>query len=308
MEGEGEASGQKRAPLSTVSLDSTYDNDDGGSAVEKSSVPNACSWAPFVVFMGLILVAVGLVLALDRTSQQSVVNEGSPVFSMAHSSLTSGESLTAPQKKLVEWLKQMSNASELYVEGDGSNFSLNGVLFPRNSGDNSLPFDAALVVGSGVALPSRQYVALANGRGFKWVMTSMGYGDVIVTAECLTANRSLPFDELDSAVATANWTGTDDKSEVNVVFNGENYTVAKNDDFTSTEDAHCWLIESEGGDLGVRVCIPSLVDLFPKTELAELFNAAGKCPELTPKTARTKIRMMSSVPLPLRKWYASFKA
>ncbi|KAK1942314.1 hypothetical protein P3T76_006636 [Phytophthora citrophthora] len=306
MEGESEGLGQKRAPLSTVSLDSSYDNTDGDSAVEKRSASNACSW---VVLMGLILVAVGLVLALDRTSQQSVVDEGSPVVSTSHSSLTSGEDLTASQKKLVEWLKQMSNASELYVEGDGSNFSLDGVLFPRDNEDTWLPFDAALVVRSGVTLPSRQFVVLANGRGFKWVMTSMGYGDVIVTAECLTANQSLPFDKLDSTVATANWTDSD-KSEVNVVFNGENYTVSNDDgsyDFSSTEDTHCWLIGGEGGDLDLRICIPSVDGLFPKTEFTELFNAVSGCPELARKSARSRISMMS-VPLPLRKWYASYKA
>ncbi|KAG1705949.1 hypothetical protein DVH05_002511 [Phytophthora capsici] len=249
-------------------------------------------------------------LALDRTSQQPVVDEGSLVVSTAHSSLTSGEGLTASQKKLVGWLKQMSNASELYIEGDGRNFSMDGVLLPRDNGDSWLPFDAALVIESGVALPSRQLVALGNGRGFKWVMTSMGYGDVIATDQCLTANRTLPFDKLDSVVTTANWADSDDKSEVNVVYNGENYIVSKDEDsydFSSTEDSHCWLIKSEGGDLELSICIPRFGGLFPKTEFTELFNAANGCPELAPKSARSRIRL-TSVPLPLRKWYASYNA
>eukprot|EP00644_Phytophthora_capsici_P016601 jgi/Phyca11/552225/estExt2_Genewise1Plus.C_PHYCAscaffold_470015 len=188
----------------------------------------------------------------------------------------------------------MSNASELYIEGDGRNFSMDGVLLPRDNGDSWLPFDAALVIESGVALPSRQLVALGNGRGFKWVMTSMGYGDVIATDQ----------------LTTANWADSDDKSEVNVVYNGENYIVSKDEDsydFSSTEDSHCWLIKSEGGDLELSICIPRFGGLFPKTEFTELFNAANGCPELAPKSARSRIRL-TSVPLPLRKWYASYNA
>ncbi|KAG7388532.1 hypothetical protein PHYPSEUDO_012318 [Phytophthora pseudosyringae] len=111
-------------------------------------------------------------------------NEVDPIFSTTHSSVTSGEGPTAPQKKLLEWLKQMRNASELSVEGGGSNVSLTGVLFPRNDSDTPLPFDAMMAMVSGLALPNRQYVAVANGRGYKWVETSLGYGDSIVTNGC----------------------------------------------------------------------------------------------------------------------------
>ncbi|ETO77526.1 hypothetical protein F444_07283 [Phytophthora nicotianae P1976] len=311
MDGEGEAQEQSKreAPLSTVSLDSTYDHDDGDSAsVEKPRLRNRYSWAPFVVLMGLVLVAVGLVLALDRgdASQAAVaVYEGDPIFSTTHSSLTSNKGLTAPQRKLVAWLNQARNASELYIEGGSSNASLSGALFPRNESDTLLPFDALVTIYSGVVLPSQQYIALANGRGFKWVETSLGYGDTITTSGCLTASQSIPFDGLDSVIKTSNWTSSGDKTEVNVVFNGGNYTVSKENDYDSylseTEDTRCWLIESESEDFESRVCIPSFGDLPLKSDVAEVFNATSACPQLAPKTTSSP----TWVPLPLRKWYAS---
>lgn len=317
MDGEGEELGQRKrvAPLSTVSLDSTYDQD-GPAAIAKPTLRNRCSWAPFVVLAGLMLIAVGLVLALDRDNadQQEVVvgaDERDPV-STVHSSLTSGEGLRAPKKKLVEWLNQTRNASELYVEGSSSTMSLTGVLFPRNGTDTSLPFDAMVAINSGVALPSRQYVALVNGRGFKWAVNSLGYGDSIVTNGCLTAKNSLPFDELDSVVSTANWTSSDpdDKSEVNVVFDEATYTVSKEegDYYTSEmEDSHCWLIESEDEEFGLRVCTPVVGEQLPQMEFEELFNATTGCPQLAPNASRTATRAKFSVPLPLRKWYTSYK-
>ncbi|KAG6947993.1 hypothetical protein JG687_00015750 [Phytophthora cactorum] len=316
MDGEGEVLEQPKrvAPLSTVSLDSTYDHDDGDStSVEKPPLHNRYSWAPFVVLVVLVLVAVGLVLALDRdnASQYGIaVDEGDPILSTMHSSLTSDKGLTAPQKKLVEWLKQARNASELYVQGDSSNMSLTGILFPQNGSDTSLPFDALVTIDSGVVLPSRQCVALANGRGYKWVETSLGYEDTIVTSGCLATHQIIPLDGFDSVIATADWASSD--GEVNVVFNGENYTISKEEDnydyySSGMEDTQCWLIDSEKEEFGLSACMSSIGDLFLKSDMAEVLKAASACPQLAPKRTSLASHTMSLVPLPLRKWYASYK-
>ncbi|OWZ04755.1 hypothetical protein PHMEG_00023294 [Phytophthora megakarya] len=304
MDSNTEALGLKRAePSSTVSLDSTY-HENGEPVSEKPRLRTRHSWAPFVAVVALILVAVGLILALDRGQ----VHEREILSSHA---LKSVPSLTAPQKKLNEWLKQVNNASALYVEGGSSNMSLNGVLFPRNGTDSSLPFDAVVTIDSGVVLPRRQNVVLANGRGFKWVTTSFGYGDSITTTACLTVNRTVPFNEFGSIVSTANWLSTDpeDKSDVSVVFGGVNYTVSKENisDYYSDSNS-CWLVENKNEDLGLRVCIPELIEPLPKEDFAELFNATTGCPQLTANMTRTKAHMDLLVPLPLRKWYASYKA
>ncbi|EEY62192.1 uncharacterized protein PITG_14095 [Phytophthora infestans T30-4] len=290
MDGEGEVQEQPKrvAPLSTVSLDSTYDHDD-----EKQPLRNRFSWAPFIVLVGLVLVAVGLVLALDRddTGQHGVaVAEEDPIFSTTHSSLTSDKGLTAPQKKLGGWLKQTRNASDLYVEGGSSNVSLTGVLFPLNESETSLPFDGLVSIDSGLVLSSRQYVALANGRGYKWVETSLGLGDSIVTSG-------------------SKWVSDEDKGEVSVVFNGEKYTISKNEDFDyySSDMEDCWLIESESDDFALRACTPTFGNVLLRSDFAELFSATKGCPQLAPKTTRLTRHNLLSVPLPLRKWYASYK-
>ena len=61
--------------LSTVSLDSTCDQDDDAAEITKRPIYNRCGWTPFLVLAGLILAGVGLVLALDRgnTGQHGVV-------------------------------------------------------------------------------------------------------------------------------------------------------------------------------------------------------------------------------------------
>ncbi|KAE9014319.1 hypothetical protein PR001_g15167 [Phytophthora rubi] len=309
---------KKVAPPSTVSLDSTYDREDGGTeAVEKSPLHKRHPWTPLVVLAGLILVAVGLVLALDRGDprhQGYVVDEGD-LFVSSHAALMSGRSLTGPQNKLVAWLKQMRNASELYVEGGSTNTSVSGLLFPRNGSDTWLPFDAVVTIESGVVLPTRQFVALQNGRGYKWTVTSLGYGDSIVTNDCLASSRATPLNELDKVVSTAKWTSDDpdDKSEVNVVFGGTNYTVSEEEDdydygydLSETDASRCWLVESEEEDFGLRVCIPELRQQFPpEDEFAVLFNATSGCPQLIPSPTHAKAVL---VPLPLRKWYASYKS
>ncbi|KAL4145565.1 hypothetical protein PRNP1_013232 [Phytophthora ramorum] len=314
MDGAGDNLEQKQvAPLSTVSLDSTYDQDDAGSAsAEKRPARNQWSWPLFLLLLGLTLVAVGLVLALDRDDSShglvADVGERDLSFSTAYSS---SERLDAAQKKLARWLNQMHNASELYVEGASINASLSGVVFPRNGSDTSVPFDAMVAVDSGLAMPSRQFVALANGRGYKWTETQVSYGDSIVSSGCLTANCSLPFHELDSVVSTANWTSDDfdDKVEVNIAFNGANYTVSKDegDGSSEVEDANCWSIESEDDELGLHVCIPSVSDQILKTDFEEIFEATSGCPQVAPNGTRTSSRLNFSVPLPLRKWYASYK-
>ncbi|KAF4032295.1 hypothetical protein GN244_ATG15876 [Phytophthora infestans] len=309
MDGEGEVQEQPKrvAPLSTVSLDSTYDHDD-----EKQPLRNRFSWAPFIVLVGLVLVAVGLVLALDRddTGQHGVaVAEEDPIFSTTHSSLTSDKGLTAPQKKLGGWLKQTRNASDLYVEGGSSNVSLTGALFPLNESETSLPFDGLVSIDSGLVLSSRQYVALANGRGYKWVETSLGLGDSIVTSGCLATNQSKAWDGIDSVLATAKWVSDEDKGEVSVVFNGKKYTISKNEDFDyySSDMEDCWLIESESVDFALRACTPTFGNVLLRSDFAELFSATKGCPQLAPKTTRLTRHNLLSVPLPLRKWYASYK-
>lgn len=276
MEGESELQEpQKRvAPTSTVSLDSTYDHDN--EAAEKSPQHKRHSWTPLVVLAGLILVAVALVLALDRddpSHQGIVVAEGDP-FVSRHSAMMTGRSLTGPQHKLVAWLKQMQNASELVVDGGSSNASVSGLLFPRNDSGTWLPFDAVVTIESGVALPTRQSIVVHDGRGYKWAVTSLGYGDSIVTDGCLTSNRTASLIEVDEVLRTANWTSADpnDESEVTVVFGGRNYTISEEDggynygyDSSETEDAPpCWSVESEEDDFGLRVCIPELWQELPR--------------------------------------------
>ncbi|KAJ8525659.1 hypothetical protein ON010_g15456 [Phytophthora cinnamomi] len=309
MEGEREQQGplKRMAPLSTVSLDSTYDRQDGGTVgFEKSPLHKRHSWTPLVVLAGLVVVAAALVLALDRgdpSHQGVVIDEGDPSVS-AHSALMSGRSLTGPQSKVVAWLKQMHNASELYVEGGSSNASVSGLLFPRNGSETWLLFDAVITIEQGVVLPTQQFVVLLNGRGYKWAVTSLGYGDSIVSDGCLDANHiTASFNELDAVLPTAKWASDDpdDKSEVDVVFGGRNYTVSKEEDdndygSTDTESPRCWSIESEEAHVGLRVCIPLLQQqLPPEHDFAELFNATSGCPQLAPSIAHMK----AVVPLPL---------
>jgi len=310
---EQEQQQQKRvAPLSTVSLDSTYDHDDGGRArIEKRPLRRRCSWAPLYLVVGLILVAVGLVLALDRDNNASQdADEGDPWFSTSYAALPREKGLTTPQKKLVAWLKQMQNESALYVDAGSSNMSLTGVVFPRNDSEESLslPFDAMLAIDSGVAVHSRQYVALANDKGYKWTETQLALGDSIATDGCLSPNSTWQLDELHSVVKTANWTSDDaDESEVSVVQDGETYTVWKEeeDDYSSEiTTSACWLVEREDNELGLRLCIPSLDEQLLKADFEEIFEAANGCPRLVPQP---RMGEDLHVPLPLRKWFASYK-
>ncbi|GMF09587.1 unnamed protein product [Phytophthora lilii] len=268
------------------------------------------AWAPLVVLVGLILVAVGLVLALDcddGSHQGAVVDadEGD-----AHSALMSGQGLDGPQKKLMGWLKQMRNASELYVEAGSTNMILSGVLLPRNDSKALLPFDAIVAIDSSVAVPSREYVVLANGKGYKWVVTSLGYGDSIETDGCLTTGYTQPFfATLNSILPSTNWTSSDsvDESAVNVEFNGDTFTVSKEvNNYELTEHTGCWSIESEDEDFGSRVCVPEFQESPPKAGFTELFSSVIGCPQLVPNSTRVRTHM--NVPLPLRKWYASYKA
>ncbi|CAI5715223.1 unnamed protein product [Peronospora destructor] len=307
---DGEEQQKRLVQLSTVSLDSIYDQDESAEIL-KRPISNRCAWTPFMVLTGLILIAVGLVLALDRgnTDQEGIVVDPSDDNSIvtAYSSLTSGESLGAPEKKLVEWLNQAHNASGLYVTGGSSNMSVAGVLFPQNGGETWLPFNVMVAIDSIGPLPRRQYVALANGRGFKWVVTSLGSGDTITTNGCLTKSNSLLFDELDSIVSTANWTSSDDENEVNVILDEVTYTVSKQEDdyFLSEEAAgQCWMIESEDEEFGLHICASVAGEQLSQTTFEGLFNATSECPQLAPMATRTTL----SVPLPLRKWYASYQA
>ena len=223
--------------------------------------------------------------------------------------MTSSEGLSGPKKKLVEWFKQARNASELYIAGSSSNMSLTGALFPRNGCDTSLAFDAMVAISSIGALHRRQYIALANGRGFKWVVTLLDYGDIIATSGCLTASYSSPFDKLDPIMSTANWQSydNDDKNEVSIVMDAVTYTVSKEDDdyFLSEEvDDQCWTIEDEDNEFALRICTSVAGEQFPREELEDLFNATTECPRLAPMATRTTL----SVPLPLCKWYASYQA
>ncbi|CAH0489852.1 unnamed protein product [Peronospora farinosa] len=309
---DGEEQQKRLVHLSTVSLDSTYDQDES-TEILKRPIRSRCVWTPFMVLAGLILVAVGLVLALDRgnTDHEGVVVDSSdedPNLT-AYSSLTSGEGLSAPEKKLVEWLNQAHNASELYVIGGSNNMSVTGVLFPRHGGDTSLPFNAMVAIDSIGPLPRRQYVALANGRGFEWVVTSLGAGDIIITNDCLTKSDSVVFDELDSIVSTANWTSSeiDNEDEVNVILDEVTYTVSKEeDDYFLSEEVvdQCWMIESEDEEFELRICASVAGEQLPPTTFEDLFNATSECPQLAPMATRTTL----SVPLPLRKWYASYQA
>ncbi|GMF39114.1 unnamed protein product [Phytophthora fragariaefolia] len=314
MEGEREELvPQKRAaPLSTVSLDSTYDHDDG--IAQKSPLHKQYSWTLLAVLAGIVLVAVGLVLSLDRgdPGHHGVVvdvAEGAP-FVSTHLALMTGQSLTGPQNKLVAWLKQISNASALSIEGGSNNMSVSGLLFPRNDTATWLPFDAALSIETGEAIPTRQIVALLNGRGYKWAVTSLGFGDAITTSGCLTANRTGDFNELGAVLPTATWGSDDpdDKSEVNVEFGGANYTVSEDDYDYNSDSPRCWLVESSEGDFGLRACIPVLRQQFaPEADFAELFSRTGDCPQLVPVTGLAGVKL-AVVPMPLRKWYASYKS
>ncbi|TDH73962.1 hypothetical protein CCR75_002629 [Bremia lactucae] len=296
---------KRTGPLSTVSLDSSYDED--GNRAKMHQRHDYTCWIPFVLLAGFILVAVFLVLALDHDANlhQGANNEDDPISMTKLSSLTSNKHLTAPQRKLSEWFNLASNASQLVVEGSNSNASFTGVLYPRVESNSLLPFDALLAIQMGEVLPNWQYIALQNDRGYKWVVTPMGDGNSIITNGCLNSNQISPFDGLDSVFFTASWASPFDKYSVTIVFNKIKYTISQvNDDSDDlmAEDT-CWLIESEDEDIGLSVCIR---DLLLKSDLGELFRAARGCSRLALSSVRSLRQLMGFVPLPLWKWYASF--
>ncbi|CAH0481272.1 unnamed protein product [Peronospora belbahrii] len=307
---DGEEQQKRVEQLSTASLDSLYDQNDESIETTKRPICNRCTWTPFMVLTGLILLAVGLVLALDRSNpdqQEAVVSSfhGDPILT----ALMSSRGLDAPGKKLMEWFEEARNASELYVAGGSSNMSVSGAVFPQNSRDTLLPYNAVVAINSKGVLSRRQFIVQANGRGFKWVVTSFGYGDIIATSGCLTSSHSLPLNELSSIMSTAKWTTSDidDQNKVSVVSDEVTYTVSKDeDDYYSSEtvDDQCWTIESEDEEFRLHVCTSVVGEELPQEELADLFGATTTCPQLAPMATYA----MLSAPLPLRKWYASYQA
>ncbi|CAI5737989.1 unnamed protein product [Hyaloperonospora brassicae] len=300
---------QKRvASLSTVSLDPYSEiTDEAAEGIEPLS-RSRCMWAPFVVMAGLLLVAVGLVLVLDadHASRRISTVEEDPLLSALSSNTSAKAGLKAPAQTLMKWLEQAHRASEVYVEGGSSDMDLNGVLFPQHGTDALLPFNAMLSVTSGITVTSQRYIAVANGRGYKWTVTSFGVGDNVATQGCLTAMHVFPYNGLDSIVRTANWTSSsvDEKNEVNVRVDGETYTVYLEDDYLLSND-RCWTIERHGLEFAMRVCTSATSAQVLQTEYDDLFNATAQCPQLAPNA--TQARTLLSVPLPLRKWYASYQ-
>uniref|UniRef100_A0AAV1TTF6 Uncharacterized protein n=1 Tax=Peronospora matthiolae TaxID=2874970 RepID=A0AAV1TTF6_9STRA len=309
MDDEGEQ--QKHvASLSTVSLDLYSEASDGADEAMKPPVCNRCTCAPVVILTGLVLVAVGLVLVLDGDYTRQQVDHGTEdSVPTTFSPLTSSKTdLKAPAKMLLKWLEQMHYASALDVEGGSSDMNVNGVLFPQNSTDTLLPFNAIFSVSSGMAVPSQDYIAVANGRGYKWTVTSFGFGENLATEGCLSAEHGLPFDKLDSIVQTANWTFSDldDTTKVDVRVDEETYTVYPESNNLSSYD-HCWIIQRDDLEFGLRLCTSTTSGQLLQTEFEDLFNATAQCPELAPSATRTEARALFSVPLPLRQWYANYQ-
>ncbi|KAI9909391.1 hypothetical protein PsorP6_014523 [Peronosclerospora sorghi] len=296
-------------PLSTLSLDSSTD-DEEVAAASSTTRPGRCRyvWTPFLLLIGIVVVPVGLVLALDRNDGfQDGVDEAvatdSMFLTLSHVA-SDGKSLNAPQQKLMDWLTLARDTSEISVVGGSTNMSVTGVLFPQNV-DSLLPFHALLSIDSGRSFPRRQYIVVAHERGYKWDLTSFG-SDTLSTSGCLKANETLAFLNLDSR---ASWTSTD-HNEVDVVFDGVTYTVSmdENDDYITSETGSekCWVIESGNEEVGFHVCTEgAFSDHLSQADFEELFRVPTECPHLVPNASR--LRTLSSVPLPLRKWYDTYR-
>lgn len=309
-EAEDVAEPRKRAaPLSTVSLDSTYDR-------VEDHPSDACSsrerwdWATFVVLLGLVLLAAGLVLGLDHGSStqevaaESMNNEGDP--SLPPDSTRDYRNLTAPQKKLVGWWEEARNSSEVFVEAESSGMSLSGVLFPRNG---TVPFDAVVALDfDATSLLNQQLIVLSDGRGYESNITVSDYGDTFISSGCVTERLAPPLSNTTALVSTARWT-SDKKRDVEVTLGGDTYAVKleKQDSGSgsSSGDAACWLIES--AYVRLHACIPGAGQRILKSDLRDVSNLTSGCPSLTPNSTRSVTRSRGlQVPLPLRKWYASY--
>ncbi|KAL7998210.1 hypothetical protein Plhal703r1_c30g0119291 [Plasmopara halstedii] len=300
----------QRVALSTVSLDSSYDHEveDSISSERLNNHPLAF----FVVLMGLILLAVCLVIALDHDDSihnRDALDEEDPAFSIVPSSVTIDRHLISPSQKLIEWIIQAQDASQIDIVGSSSNMSWSGTLFPTKNTNFPLYFDAFMTVYSGIVLPRRQYVALANGRGYQWITTSLENEDIITTSGCLDINQIALLDEFDSVLLTANWALSSDRSMVNVVFQGVKYRISKmNDDldFLMVKDAGCWLIESEDADVNFNACISNRRNLLSKSIFKDILKATSECPQFAWKNINSMGLTILFVPLPLRGWYASY--
>lgn len=310
-EAEDVAEPRKRAaPLSTVSLDSTYDR-------VEDHPSDACSsrerwdWATFVVLLGLVLLAAGLVLGLDHgNSKQEVVaestnNEGDP--SLPTDSRLDGQHLTAPQKKLVGWWEQARNSSELFVEAESSGMSLSSVLFPRNDTESVL-FDAVVALDfDASSLLNQQLLVLSDGRGYESNVTVSDLGETFISSGCATEKLVSPLSNTTAIVSTARWT-SNKKRDVEVTLGGDTYVVKEEKLFgsgSSGGDAACWLIES--AYVRLHACIPGAGQRILKSDLRDVLSLTSGCPNLTPNSTRSVNRSRGlQVPLPLRKWYASY--
>ncbi|RLN86517.1 hypothetical protein BBJ28_00011905 [Nothophytophthora sp. Chile5] len=307
--------------METVSLETTTASDAGGSAESERSVhdvpkdPVRRKWPCVLVavLVGALLVLIGLVvlLAHDRHSDREVglaadSTEKSGGVKTPQANQSNGE----PKAELAGWLAQLANASELYVEADSSGLSLSGMLFPRNGSEATMSFDAAVVIESVLnEPPSRKYVALADGKGYEWLTMPLNLEESVVISGCLQAKHLPPFDELALITQTANWTvdGRQNKDEIQVTFAGESYAISKEqteDSWEEDESSDCWLVN--GNDTELRICIPDFDDLLLELEIADVFQSISECPDLAASNASDP-DVYAEIPLPLRKWYASYR-